>query len=311
MQAKRGFTLVELLVVIFVIAILIALLLPAVQAAREAARRLQCANHLKQIALAVHNYAAGHRDFLPMLVPAAFTSSGKQVRVSVGGATYVQSFSWRTTVLPYLEQQALFDQLDLSKAPLSMVNLPVAQTRLPLYLCPSGPSGPRVIKDAEGTPSGFWPGVNLVVADYRAMVWVVLPESTWEAAAWEGQTLMNKKLEGDHVGRAPAFRDFTDGLSNTLLLVETGGLPDFDGPLVAPLSTSHGAWATHQNDILGAIPINSSNYDGLYSLHPGGAFVALADGSTQFLSEQVEPAVIYALGSREGGEPIDDSRWRR
>src|SRR6188472_508780 len=90
---RRGFTLVEVLVAIFIIAILIALLLPAVQSAREAARRVQCANHLKQVGLAVHNYStqAGRGDVLP------YFESPRWAFVS-----------WRVYVLPFLEQSATY-----------------------------------------------------------------------------------------------------------------------------------------------------------------------------------------------------------
>jgi len=93
----RGFTLVELLVVIAIIGILVALLLPAIQAAREAARRAQCQSHLKNIGLALQNYhtATGH-------FPKGFVSTGKNA---------VEAWGWSTYLLPYLEEQAIFDQL--------------------------------------------------------------------------------------------------------------------------------------------------------------------------------------------------------
>jgi len=87
----RAFTLVELLVVIAIIGILIALLLPAVQAAREAARRMQCANHLKQMGLAVHNFHDARKGLPPCAIDAG--------RVTAFGLMY-----------PYMEQIALFEK---------------------------------------------------------------------------------------------------------------------------------------------------------------------------------------------------------
>ena len=104
------------------IGILVGLLLPAVQAAREAARRMQCSNNMKQIALAMHNYEAVYKAF-----PPAYTTD----------ANGQPLHSWRTLLLPYMEQQALYSQIDLNKPWDDPVNLPFSQVvithlRLPL-----------------------------------------------------------------------------------------------------------------------------------------------------------------------------------
>src|SRR3954464_3672724 len=104
---RRGFTLIELLVVITIIAILIALLLPAVQAAREAARRARCANHLKQIGLAIHNYHGALGCFPPAyasLVP------GRQPT----DLEFGRGWGWGTMVLPFLEQAPLYDAVNFN-----------------------------------------------------------------------------------------------------------------------------------------------------------------------------------------------------
>lgn len=117
---RSAFTLVELLVVIAIIGILAALLLPAVQASREAARRSSCQNNLKQIGLAVQNYAGVNR----VLPPALCTSSGD-----------FGEWSAQARILPYLEQGILQSLIDFS-LPYG-VQPAVPKTRVPIYLCPS------------------------------------------------------------------------------------------------------------------------------------------------------------------------------
>src|SRR4030095_8650621 len=95
-RQSKAFTLVELLVVIAIIGILVALLLPAIQAAREAARRAQCQNHLHNIGMAVLNYESANQKF-----PVGFVSQ----------PTDQESWGWAVFILPYLEEQAIYDRL--------------------------------------------------------------------------------------------------------------------------------------------------------------------------------------------------------
>lgn len=101
---RSGFTLVELLVVIAIIGILVGLLLPAVQAAREAARRMSCSNNFKQIGLALHNYHSAYKN-LPM-------NSGGTYENPRGGDFHNRfNLSWLVGILPFIEQQGLWDQI--------------------------------------------------------------------------------------------------------------------------------------------------------------------------------------------------------
>jgi type II secretory pathway pseudopilin PulG len=125
--------------------ILVGLLLPAVQAAREAARRMQCSNNMKQIALAMHNYNDAFGAF-----PPAFTTDANGKRLH----------SWRTLILPFIEQQALYTQIDLNKPWDDPVNLPFSQIMIPTYACPSGhtDSPEKTCYQVIVDPSGIFTG---------------------------------------------------------------------------------------------------------------------------------------------------------
>src|SRR5262245_47506604 len=128
-NSRRAFTLIELLVVIAIIAVLIALLLPAVQAAREAARRISCTNNLKQIGIALHGYHDAHNTF----------PAGGWIAVFNQPSTNNMNIGWSASVLPWLEQRAVYAGLNLSYPYNTAVNSTAAYTVLQVYLCPSEP----------------------------------------------------------------------------------------------------------------------------------------------------------------------------
>ena len=129
------------------VGILVALLLPAVQAAREAARRMQCSNNMKQIGLALWNYESTYKCF-----PPAFTTdaNGKPLH------------SWRTLILPFMEQSNLYSQIDLNKPWDDPVNLPFSNVVIPGYACPSGhtDSPEKTCYQVVVDPSGIFTGAN-------------------------------------------------------------------------------------------------------------------------------------------------------
>jgi prepilin-type N-terminal cleavage/methylation domain-containing protein/prepilin-type processing-associated H-X9-DG protein len=157
---QRGFTLIELLVVIAIIAVLIALLLPAVQSAREAGRRAQCANNLKQIGLALHNYHDSFGSFPPggIVLDPNNMSPG-----AIGWTAWdsgVNQLSWRALILPQIEQSPVWNALNLYVNPESdnPGALITVYSTLPgsTWLCPSdGQNGKGFM--AGGTPFGQWP----------------------------------------------------------------------------------------------------------------------------------------------------------
>lgn len=326
-----GFTLTELLVVIFVIAILIALLLPAVQAAREAARRMQCANNLKQLALGLHNYAEAQRGYLPAAMAAVWDlHRTRELAQADRGILYWDSFSWRAIVLPQLEQQAVFNALRFDRPAMAPENRSGVQTVLAVYQCPSTPGYRRTwsdFGDPAFTIGGQKPAFPFHFADVRAgavdyaEIWQTLPGGASDmresrAGAFAGQQWDDVEDQTAYRlrGAAPArLAEISDGLSNTVLLVEQAGRPmvydDGQAPKF-PMPFGLG-WATVWADGFVSEPsVNFENVRGLYSFHPDGGYAALCDGSVQFIRQSIAPEVQFALYTRDGGEPLRDQDWR-
>lgn len=296
-RPKAGFTLVELLVVIAIIGILIALLLPAVQSAREAARRMQCSNNLKQIALALHNYAAAQREHFPIGSP---------------GPVEHGVFS---ALLPYLEQQAIYNELDLTGKTRTTMQEPHRYTSIPAYLCPSWPHGPVFRNMHNGLQNG-------AVTTYQGVAgaYPTVPPVT-EAGTGCGDIPKNGVFGWGFPRRMGEVRD---GLSNTLALAEFvqidlkagSGTMSFENPPGNVRSWVFGATSTGLCSYAFKVavhPLNSQfdrvadgvsfNHLPFGSYHPGGGHFAAADGSVHFLSDSVSFDLYRQLMTVDGGEP--------
>lgn len=274
MRKKRflnGFTLVELLVVIAIIGILIALLLPAVQAAREAARRMQCANNLKQLGLAAHNYHDSLRSF-----PPGFMAIDHMGTVAGGWA-------WGVFLMPYIEQSPLRDVLSPTKYTLSQVIsdpalLPMLQMKLGVFTCPSSPM--EALREFQG------PGSQMVATGNYTCCRGFF--------SYSGATNLQKQNNGVFYAQsATSFRDVTDGTSNTFAFGERTVLdahaqdpskwPSWCGPGGLGIGSTVSSSVSH--------PMNHpTNMHSFSSHHPGGAMFCLVDGSVRFISETIPSA---------------------
>ena len=213
-RCRHGFTLVELLVVIAIIAILIALLLPAVQAAREAARRIQCNNNMKQLALGLLNYHDTVGQFPP---------SG-QWPSHVSGKDFSNGYgsngpTWVISVLPWMEQQALFDQFDLSKVISNPANRPPRGVPLEVMICPSD-TGHHVKYQPGSETSGNWArgnyAANAANGPLGGMASVKAAVYGADSPGWKDP--LRRGVMGPNV--ALSMKHIRDGTSNTILLAE-------------------------------------------------------------------------------------------
>jgi len=327
MDRRRGFTLVELLVVIAIIGVLIALLLPAVQQAREAARRMQCSNNLKQFGIALHNYHDTYGSFPP----------GYVHQEAIGGDG--SSWSWGSQILPFIEQNALADSLNVGSQPLTdaltdatLVDL--MKQPVQAFLCPSAtgpnPNTGHVLRKASGTESV---ATSNYVGNNTSHKWHsggrLVGSTVGQESQWSNGPGANHAPTGIFWRNSKnGMRDITDGTSNTIAIGErcwrlnnpAGGQFECNAAVVIG--------ADHKNEQLwirtvlggGAVPINHAHNQcsyGFASRHPGGAMFALCDGSVRFLSETIDhsPAATGSGGSfnnstfekllaRNDGQPI-------
>lgn len=308
---QRGFTLVELLVVIAIIGVLIALLLPAVQQAREAARRMQCSNNMRQIGLALHNYAGTYGIF-PL-------------------ETYYSSYpdgnhyynSWIPCLLPFFEQSALANLYDDNYAFFDIKNKQAIETKLAAFECPSTPGGTQLTPELRYRDSSGWHIVSDRggwTTDYAGQRGI--HGGTYSIYAPGAGTDTNLGIFGGG-GSGRKFRDITDGTSNTIIVHESAGRAQWqhrDHGKIVRANPEFGGWFDYwagpsagwmygfEDDGVttkGPRFLNASNkWANPFAFHPGGVQVALSDGSARFLADTTNNNLFIALCTYGGGEVV-------
>lgn len=294
---RRGISLVELLVVIAIVAIVVALTTSGVQRVRATAARARCADQLRQIALGLHSYHTTRNS-----LPPGWTSATGPDRYSYLG--------WTARVLPHIEQQALWQQIEAAfrAAPsASMWQEPhrgILGTPVGLFACPAdGRASTAQVPFNNGVPVAFTS--YLGISDHRPFRYtgVLFPDS------------------------AVRFTDITDGTSNTLLLGErppatdfrfgwwyraTGQMEDGSGEMILSVRETN-RYGVSQNEVRcpsGPYHFTPGRFDNqcdmfhFWSPHTGGANFAFADGSVRFLRYSADP-IMPALATRAGGESVE------
>ena len=306
-MSRKAFTLVELLVVITIIGILIALLLPAVQAAREAARNMQCANNLKQLGLAIHGFEEANKR-LP------------HGDIRIEG----QRRGWIPDILPYIEQANIPFKFDANWH--ASDNRAAVTTQLSVVQCPSTPSNPRfaTVTDTDGAT------FSAACGDYAAFRQIdsgvfntgMLPTSHSRRGMFAILYPSTQVVNSTVIKCPTYFTNCKDGLSNSLMLCEAAGRPEWwaagqrqSTNLNTTAPKAMGAWAAglggntiepmgHTYDGLtspGPCAVNASNNSGVYSFHPSGANVCFGDGSVRMLYKDLNIFVFFALAVVDDG----------
>jgi prepilin-type N-terminal cleavage/methylation domain-containing protein/prepilin-type processing-associated H-X9-DG protein len=316
---RRAFTLVELLVVIAIIGALIALLLPAVNSARESGRRVTCENNLRQIGTSLHCYQEAKGCF-PVGTALKGYSDGTDptaipARLLATGPYRPGAFAM---ILPYLDQDSLYQKLRMDLAIDEDVNVALGKTLIATYLCPSADHVYGLEKAPHSLPLAD-PTMQFAVIDYNGM------NGSYPLYADAPDDSQLQDHGGFAERRQLRAANFTDGASQTIHVVET-------------LKFGRGVWIhgrPHYNQA--AVAINSldvynapnslcpdgtnlplSNRGpgkgvagtwGISSSHPSGANAIFVDGSVHFLKDSLSAETLTALITRDGSDAVDGSAY--
>jgi len=303
-RRRHGFTLVELLVVIAIIGILVALLLPAVQAAREAGRRTQCINNLKQLGLGIQNF----HDTQKWLPPTHIDETASGI---------FKGSTWFVVILPYIEQENLYKQFDLTKTWDVAPNPAAASSnaaKLQVYRCPSKRSYSDL---SDGNPQIG------AVGDYAAGS-VATQNYQWQHQAKNILLgpMIGTTISGGKWTPRTTFADNKDGLSNTLYAGEKhihvnefykGGAPggSADGNIYVTQQTDwyedHSVRRTDHPNGLGQGPQDKrpERYHTFGSWHTGTCPFVFGDGSVHLIRNTIDLATLSLLGQRRDGQPVE------
>jgi prepilin-type N-terminal cleavage/methylation domain-containing protein len=338
---RSGFTLIELLVVIGILGVLMGLLLPAVQKVREAANRARCANNLKQIGLALHNYE-GVAGYFP---PAYVRTSGRQSGTAAGvrypddNWNGLTGWAWGTLLLPYLEQDNLYKGLRLDLPCWAAENAPLVRTRLSAFLCPAatgGGDGFAVERDSgdgkHGTPLApavFFGHSHYVTNAGTQQPWGRSPAYAYDFSVPEPVNGVATGIDGPfYRDSRTRVADVTDGLSQTVFVGEhssvlshktwVGVVP---GAATCPrldlrpwpsdcngagcLVGVHSGPDTHDHpQVIIHAPNNPFGHtDEMWSEHtPAGCNVLFGDGAVRFVGAFLNPFTWVALSTRSSGD---------
>jgi prepilin-type N-terminal cleavage/methylation domain-containing protein/prepilin-type processing-associated H-X9-DG protein len=319
-SSSRGFTLIELLVVIAIIAVLIALLLPAVQSAREAARRAQCTNNLKQLGLAALNYESSN----------AVIPGGSYSQYDPYHKYYSANFSCFVFMLPFFEQQPMFNATNFSLTRYNIENITIAGVKIASLACPSDQTDAQPIQaKPPGNVSPGWnygydviptsPVYNQQFTSYGGNSGTYISKYYIGISSTNPQQVlsqMNGVIYDDSTVRIAAI---TDGTSNTFLFGERAKALLYK---VDPLfAVSDGSWNTGQyydtmvstfyppNLTSSSAQIKSYTYYGPAagsSLHPGGLNYGFADGSVRFIKNSISSWTFFTGSQDSYGDSAPD-----
>jgi prepilin-type N-terminal cleavage/methylation domain-containing protein/prepilin-type processing-associated H-X9-DG protein len=332
---SRAFTLVELLVVIAIIGILVSLLLPAIQAAREVARRAQCTNNLKQIGLGFMNHESTHRFF-----PCAGWNAW-YLGDPLLGAGREQPGGWVYQILPFIEEQAIYDLTDdgdrLNVTTLQQQrSLDLQKSAIPVFNCPSRRPAQALTYNATSSwdPKNGMHPQTVARTDYAAnsgdgqygmkfwvkenhdwenkIAWLIFDYKNLAAHQWppfDGQTGIN------YLGAEISVKHIIDGLSKTYMVGEkylpadkydadgsdTSGDPGDNISMYQGFDWDVNRW-TDSNDPPLQDRAGQESYGSFGSAHPGGFNMVYCDGSVQTVSYDIDPEVHRRQGNRLDGD---------
>jgi prepilin-type N-terminal cleavage/methylation domain-containing protein/prepilin-type processing-associated H-X9-DG protein len=300
MKSHKGFTLVELLVVVAIVAVLIGLLLPAVQRVREAAARVACMNNLKQVGLALYNFHDSHGYF-----PSGYVS-----RSTIDPAASSPGWGWAAQLLPFIEQLPLEQKIDFSSPVDDSSNQAIRTLVLQLFVCPSDRNtGIFTVFNEDGAP----------IADAATNSYAACYGAGGEIADFpdkgNGLFFCNSRIR---------IGDITDGTSYTIALGERASL--FTQTPWAGVVTGGTTRVTPGAPVVGsaveeaptqALAHTSSHTindayadpDDFFTPHPGAAMFLFGDGSVRAIKTHVSLDVLQALSTRAGAEIVDPNSF--